>query len=141
MNTCFEAKNVKAHFLMEKPLIFERASLSGESFDALISIFKTILQNLGREDLWEPLTYVINEMVANADKANIKRLYFKEKRLNIHNPEEYQKGMKLFSQLDDASRKKPEKQIGQRRFLCTDFVSVGRPYPCHHHSEQQHTEP
>jgi len=104
MNTGFEAEEVNSHLLIGKPLIFEQSSLSGESFDALILIFKTILQKLGREDLWEPLTYVINEMVANADKANIKRFYFKEKCLDIHHPEEYQKGMKLFSQIDDASR-------------------------------------
>ena len=104
MNTCFQAEEIKKHLLTGKPLIFKQASLSGESFDKLISIFKTILQTLERTDLWEPLTYVINEMITNADKANIKRLYFKEKGLSIRHPEEYQKGMKLFSQLDDASR-------------------------------------
>jgi putative nucleotidyltransferase with HDIG domain len=116
MNTGFEAEKAYSHLLIGKPLIFEQSSLSGESFNALISIFKTILQKLGRKDLWEPLRYVINEMVANADKANIKRLYFKEKRLNIHHPKEYQKGMKLFSQLDDASRKSLKDKLADGGF-------------------------
>ncbi len=124
MDTCFEAKDVKAHLLTGKPLVFEQASLSGKSFDALISIFKTILQNLGRADLSEPLTYVINEMVTNADKANIKRLYFKEKGLSIHHPEEYQKGMKLFSQLDDTSRKSLRDKLADDGFYARISLQV-----------------
>lgn len=116
MNANFEAEKINSDLLIGKPLIFEESSFSGKSFDALISIFKTILQKLGREDLWEPLKYVINEMVANADKANIKRFYFKEKRLNIHHPEEYEKGMKLFSQLNNASRKSLRNKLADGGF-------------------------
>ncbi|MCP4575654.1 MAG: HDOD domain-containing protein [Deltaproteobacteria bacterium] len=116
MNTDFEVEKVNSHFLIGKPLIFEESSFSGESFDFLISIFKTILQKLGREDLWEPLKYVINEMVTNAEKANIKRSYFKEKRLNIRHPEEYEKGMKLFSQLNNASRNSLRDKLAEGGF-------------------------
>ena len=39
---------------------------------------------------------VIKEMINNAVKANVKRLYFKIKNLNIANPEEYRTGMETF---------------------------------------------
>ena len=112
----FQAEKVDSHLLTGKPLILEEPFFSGESFDTLISIFKTILQKLGREDLYEPLTYVINEMVTNAEKANIKRFFFDERHLNIHHPEEYRKGMKLFSRLNNASRENLRDRLADAGF-------------------------
>lgn len=62
----------------------------------VISIF---LKELGQEQMTEYLTYCLNELITNAKKANTKRIYFRDKKLNINKPEEYDSGMKDFKQI------------------------------------------
>ena len=45
------------------------------------------------------LFYCLRELIANAQKANTKRLYFKERQLDIFDPEHYRLGMKDFKQV------------------------------------------
>ncbi len=65
-----------------------------ESFlEAVLVIF---LRRLGQERLSDRLFYCLRELVGNAERANAKRAYFKEKNLDINNPEDYLKGMETF---------------------------------------------
>jgi putative nucleotidyltransferase with HDIG domain len=57
---------------------------------------RSILEELKQENMFIHLEYVINELTANASKANSKRLYFKEIGMDINNPAEYEKGIKNF---------------------------------------------
>lgn len=57
---------------------------------------RSILEVLKQENMFIHLEYVINELAANASKANSKRLYFKEIGMDINNPDEYEKGIKNF---------------------------------------------
>lgn len=67
--------------------------------DAEIELLKIIHLYLERCDalyLKEMVTTVVKELVNNAVKANIKRAYFRDHNLDIHNPDNYQQGMRTF---------------------------------------------
>ncbi|AFG38468.1 hypothetical protein [Spirochaeta africana] len=59
-------------------------------------ILEMYLREVGRPELQNKLSYCIHELAGNAKKANTKRVYFKEKGLDIHNPTEYHLGMQNF---------------------------------------------
>lgn len=54
------------------------------------------LTELGQTQMAEYLTYCLGELTTNAKKANTKRVYFKEKGLNINDSNDYKKGMASF---------------------------------------------
>ena len=50
----------------------------------------------GMHGLKNKLSYCIHELAGNAKKANTKRLFFRDRKLNIDNPFDYTAGMALF---------------------------------------------
>ena len=64
------------------------------------SIFMKLIRGfLSRHDilyLRDVIVTIIKELITNAVKANAKRLYFKNKGLQIDNPDDYEKGMETF---------------------------------------------
>lgn len=56
------------------------------------------LNELGQTQMAEYLTYCLGELTTNAKKANTKRVYFKEKELDITDPKDYAAGMESFKQ-------------------------------------------
>jgi HD-like signal output (HDOD) protein len=78
------------------PLVFRLAGLLPESFPLLDAILQVYLGELGQEKIQEPLSYCLKELIANAQKANAKRVYFEEHGLRISHREEYEKGMTGF---------------------------------------------
>ncbi len=59
-------------------------------------ILSLFLTELNQTHMIQYLTYSLNELVVNAKKANTKRIYFKEKNLNIFDLNDYNRGMKTF---------------------------------------------
>ncbi len=59
-------------------------------------ILTSFFKELHQEQMIQYITYCQNELITNAKKANTKRVYFKEKGLDINNPEDYEKGMRTF---------------------------------------------
>ena len=59
-------------------------------------ILTAFLQELGQEHMIQYLVYCQNELITNAKKANSKRVYFKEKGLDITNEDDYNRGMENF---------------------------------------------
>ena len=51
-----------------------------------------------QEHLKEYLNFCLGELLTNSKKANTKRVYFKEKGLDINNPDDYAKGMETFKE-------------------------------------------
>jgi putative nucleotidyltransferase with HDIG domain len=78
------------------PLTFRLTSLLHESHALLDRILEAYLVELGQEQILEPLSYCLKELIGNAQKAHTKRLYFEEKGLDILNDEDYEKGMPDF---------------------------------------------
>lgn len=54
------------------------------------------LDEAGLADCYNKLDYCLSEILFNAIKANLKRVYFKEKNLDITNKADYDEGMKTF---------------------------------------------
>lgn len=59
-------------------------------------ILETFLQECHQEHMFEYLNFCLGELLTNSKKANTKRVYFKEKNLDINNPADYEKGMETF---------------------------------------------
>ncbi|HVO40711.1 MAG TPA: hypothetical protein VMV03_16890 [Spirochaetia bacterium] len=59
-------------------------------------ILNAFLTAAGMTRLRNNLAYCVHELAGNAKKANIKRLYFREKELDILDAADYQKGMETF---------------------------------------------
>jgi len=59
-------------------------------------ILGAFLEAAEMNDLRNNLAYCIHELAGNAKKANMKRLYFLEKKLDILNPTDYARGMETF---------------------------------------------
>lgn len=74
-------------------LIVEGLPRSVEEYNKVLIYF---LKVCNHPELEDKLVYCLGELLSNADKANVKRVYFKEKGLDIKNPEDYKIGMKSF---------------------------------------------
>lgn len=64
----------------------------------LEEVLSLFLRELGQLELKDHLVYCIRELTVNAKKANTKRVYFKEKGLNLKNDADYENGMKAFKE-------------------------------------------
>ncbi len=108
------------------PLTFRLTSLPHESHGLLDRIVEIYLVELGQERILEPLSFCLRELIANAQKANTKRLYFEEKGLDIAREEDYSKGMETFRR-DMVERL--EHWLGElrrrRMFICVTFHTRG----------------
>lgn len=62
------------------------------------NILTTFLEECHQEHLEEYLQFCLGELLTNAKKANTKRVYFKEKGLDINDPDDYEKGMEHFKE-------------------------------------------
>lgn len=56
-------------------------------------VLDCFLEECRQEHLKEYLNFCLGEVLTNGKKANTKRIYFKDKGLDINNPEDYEKGM------------------------------------------------
>jgi len=77
-------------------IIFEYYNFSNEEENQLTEFLEFCLKKIGKKNIFNFLKYCFKELLGNAKKANIKRLYFLEKKLNIKNTQDYKKGMKIF---------------------------------------------
>lgn len=89
-----------------KPIIFKTNSLLRSIEEHLFAYLKSILFTLEMAKLTEGLTYCLRELAANANRANLKRLFFIKNNLDINNLRDYQEGMKNFKieTFDDIDR-------------------------------------
>ena len=62
------------------------------------NVLTTFLEECHQEHLEEYLAFCLNELLTNAKKANTKRVYFKEKGLDINKPDDYESGMEHFKE-------------------------------------------
>ena len=60
------------------------------------SVMEMFLEECHQDHLKEYLNFCLSELLTNAKKANTKRVYFKEKGLDINDPKDYEKGMENF---------------------------------------------
>jgi len=75
------------------PLSITTYTLPHEMEVYMGSVLTAFLEELNQNQMVEYLTYCLNELITNAKKANTKRIYFREKKLDINNVDDYTKGM------------------------------------------------
>lgn len=83
---------------MGVPLSITTYTLPHEIEIYIAEVLACFLAELNQERLKDYLGYCINELTTNAKKANTKRVYFIEKKLDINNPSDYETGMKTFKE-------------------------------------------
>lgn len=59
-------------------------------------VISAFFHEINQENMTEYIIYSMNELITNAKKANTKRIYFKEKNLNINDESDYDLGMQTF---------------------------------------------
>lgn len=64
----------------------------------MAEVLGAFLKELKQDHMIQHLEYCLNELVVNAKKANTKRVYFAEKKLDIFDQTQYEHGMKSFKQ-------------------------------------------
>lgn len=78
------------------PLSITTYTLPHEMEVYMDSVLRAFLEELNQNQMIEYLTYCLNELVTNSKKANTKRIFFKEKNLNIFDKTDYETGMQSF---------------------------------------------
>lgn len=72
-------------------------AINREDEETVNRILMAVLEATDQSHLFSYLSYSTLELLANANKANAKRVYFAEKKLDINNAEDYKNGMLTFS--------------------------------------------
>jgi putative nucleotidyltransferase with HDIG domain len=80
------------------PLSITTYTLPHEIELYIAEVLACFLAEVNQERLKDYLSYCINELSTNAKKANTKRVYFAEKRLNINDQRDYETGMRTFKE-------------------------------------------
>jgi len=80
------------------PLTITTYTLPHEMEVYMGDVLTVFLKELDQTQMVEYLNYCLNELITNAKKANTKRIYFKQKNLDITNPEDYDLGLKTFKE-------------------------------------------
>jgi len=78
------------------PLTVKTYTLPHETEEYISDILGLFLKELGQERLKDRLAYCLREIAVNAKKANTKRVYFEEMKLDINDEQDYEAGMKNF---------------------------------------------
>lgn len=89
-------EKVKRSVSEGKPLVLTTNNFLRNIEDQLFVFIRYFLEELSLHTYEDMLIYAVRELAANANKANMKRLYFIEKNLDIENGEHYQRGMESF---------------------------------------------
>ncbi|MCL2212141.1 MAG: HDOD domain-containing protein [Treponema sp.] len=80
------------------PLTITTYTLPKEIEIYIEQVIETFLRHMNQMKLKDYIVYCVQELVVNAKKANTKRVFFKERGLDINNDEDYKKGMLTFKE-------------------------------------------
>lgn len=69
-----------------------------DAYDAILICLQSIMDHYGAQHLLHSVYNIVFELVVNAVKGNVKRLFFQEQGLTIDNSDHYEKGMLLFKE-------------------------------------------
>ncbi len=89
-----------------EPVVFKDYKLLKNTEEYIVASLAKYLEFIGKERISDHLSYCLREIMINAKKANTKRVYFKDIKLNINNDEQYKIAMKDFKNttLSDIDR-------------------------------------
>jgi putative nucleotidyltransferase with HDIG domain len=78
------------------PLNLRTSTAPQEFVDGMERVLDLLLAEVGQGVMKEGLFFCLQELVSNAKKANNKRVYFRERGLDISKPDDYKAGMSTF---------------------------------------------
>ena len=80
----------------DQPIVFTTYTFPHTTEQYMEKVLSLFFEAVQQKAMADYAIYFIKELIGNAKKANAKRVYFKEKRLDIHRVEDYLEGMKTF---------------------------------------------
>ncbi len=104
-----------------RPVILKTSSLPMNIEQLFQYVLEKCLIKINKSEIKESLIFCLREVTANAKRANIKRIYFLEKGINIDNVNEYQKGMKGFKTAISEKLEYYEQKLTELGF----YIKVG----------------
>jgi HD-like signal output (HDOD) protein len=78
------------------PLTITTYTLPHDMEIYITQVLAVFLKHAGHEGLKDYIEYCVQELAVNAKKANTKRVYFLEKKLDLNDPDQYKEGMAGF---------------------------------------------
>lgn len=78
------------------PLSITTYTFPHEAEVYISEVISAFFREINQENMSEYIIYSMNELITNAKKANTKRIYFKEKNLDINDKDQYELGMQTF---------------------------------------------
>ena len=94
----YDREKVRNSVRLQMPLEMTSYTLPRNMEAYIRGVMEMFLEECHQEHLKEYLNFCIGELLTNSKKANTKRVYFKEKNLDIDDPEDYEKGMEHFKE-------------------------------------------
>ncbi len=99
--TCYKISNINEKQLIDDfnkdfhICVFTKrlTAIEEEAHSRILNIF---FKEIGKEFIFEYINYMYREIINNAIKANIKRLYFDKNKIDINNEKSYSDGMARF---------------------------------------------
>ena len=92
----FDRDRIRTSVGLQLPIEITSYTLPRNTETYVRNVLEMFLDECHQEHLKEYLNFCLSELLTNAKKANTKRVYFKEKGLDINNREDYEKGMENF---------------------------------------------
>ncbi|WP_319475666.1 HDOD domain-containing protein [Marispirochaeta aestuarii] len=98
MSKAVDVEKIKRAARNSIPISIKTFTLPHETEEYMERILEIFLSEFGQDQLSSRIGYCMRELAVNAKKANTKRIYFKEKSLDINDPRQYEEGMERFKQ-------------------------------------------
>ncbi|MFW5712952.1 MAG: hypothetical protein ACOC2R_01245 [Spirochaetota bacterium] len=111
-----------------KVLTVTSYSYLGEEREYIDSVLDRYLSEVGMNALMNNISYCIHEVAGNAHKANLKRLYFDLKNLDIDKPQDYKAGMQTFKKEALQHPEKYARQHKQNGYYIKFHFQIEEPY-------------
>ena len=92
----WDKEKIRTSICLQMPIEMTTYTLPKNMEVYIRSVMEMFLEECHQDHLKEYLNFCLSELLTNAKKANTKRVYFKEKGLDINNPADYEKGMENF---------------------------------------------
>ena len=86
---------------------------SASSIEGIGKILELYLRKIHLQEYYFQFFYAVRELVENGKKANLKRLFFKNRGLDMQNPAEYETGMREFKSEVYTNIRDYEEQLKQ----------------------------
>jgi putative nucleotidyltransferase with HDIG domain len=95
-NLVVDEEAIRKSIRSNVPITITTYTLPRETEVYIANVLAVFLRFAGHENLRDYIEYCVQELSSNAKKANTKRVYFAERKLDINNPDQYRYGMSNF---------------------------------------------